>query len=78
MAPAENASLIESLSTLCDCDVAASDDDTGHAVLGGDWDLEYATGTIDATIAFSGEIQDSWMGLLNIYVVTKYKPEDEK
>jgi hypothetical protein len=32
-------------------DVAASDDLTGSAALGGDWDLEYATGAIETTLA---------------------------
>ena len=34
-------------------DVAASDDLTGNAALGGDWDLEYQTGAIQAFRAFS-------------------------
>ncbi|NJM49010.1 MAG: DUF4347 domain-containing protein, partial [Alkalinema sp. RU_4_3] len=32
-------------------DVAASDDLTGSAALGGDWELEYATGAIESTLA---------------------------
>jgi Domain of unknown function (DUF4347) len=32
-------------------DVAASDDLTGSAALGGDWDLEYATGAIETALA---------------------------
>ena len=33
--------LIDSIAALTDADVAASDDDTGHESLGGDWELEY-------------------------------------
>lgn len=39
-------SLIESISAVTGADVAASDDVTGHTRLGGDWDLEIATGHI--------------------------------
>ncbi|MEE9493833.1 MAG: DUF4347 domain-containing protein, partial [Gammaproteobacteria bacterium] len=46
-------SLINSLSKLTLTDVAASDDLTGHAQLGGDWDLEFTAGTVETTIAFS-------------------------
>ena len=38
--------VIEGLGLLCDCDVAASDDLTGHEELGGDWDLEFHVGQI--------------------------------
>jgi len=62
--------LVESLSTLCDCDVAASTDDTGSAALGGDWDLEYATGTIESQVAFSDSLQADWQGLLATFTVT--------
>ena len=61
---------LTSLGALCDCDVAASDDATGHASLGGDWELEYATGTVETEIAFSTDVQSDWLGLLNTYTVT--------
>lgn len=44
--------LIKSIASLCDCDVAASDDLTGHADLGGDWDLEYVVGDIETSQVF--------------------------
>ncbi len=48
------------LSRLTGADVAASTDDTGHADLGGDWDLEAEIGAIETLgIAVSG-----WSGLL--------------
>ena len=58
--------LIESLGALCDCDVAASDDLTGHEALGGDWDLEVAIGTVDVGVAFSDSLQQSWLATLDI------------
>ncbi|MCP3891893.1 MAG: DUF4347 domain-containing protein, partial [Desulfobulbaceae bacterium] len=39
---------VESLAKLTGADVAASDDTTGAAPLGGDWTFEYATGTVEA------------------------------
>ncbi len=39
--------LVDSISKLTGADVAASIDDTGAAVLGGDWDLEYRAGDIE-------------------------------
>ncbi len=60
--------LVQSLSTLCDCDVAASIDDTGHAIFGADWDLEYRTGTIETVGAFSAALQQQWGHLLNVAV----------
>ena len=40
-------SLLDRLGTLTGADVAASDDLTGSARLGGDWDLEYGNGRIE-------------------------------
>ena len=57
-------SFVNMLSELTDADVAASDDLTGHADLGGDWDLEYEVGTIETNIALNAEIQQSWGHLL--------------
>ena len=44
----------------------ASDDLTGNARLGGDWQLEYATGGIEADVAVDQSFQQDWMGLLAI------------
>ena len=57
--------LVNSLSTLTGADIAASDDVTGNNILGGDWDLEYQTGDIETSIAFTDDIQDNWQGTLN-------------
>ncbi|MGB5619636.1 MAG: DUF4347 domain-containing protein, partial [Desulfobacterales bacterium] len=57
-------SLLNTISDLTAADVAASDDLTGHADLGGDWALEVATGTVESALA-SGAAQTSWSGLLD-------------
>ncbi|MFO0871029.1 MAG: DUF4347 domain-containing protein [Pirellulales bacterium] len=48
------------LADITGADVAASTDDTGHASLGGDWDLELQTGQVEATVLSA----EQWMGLL--------------
>ena len=57
-------SLINELSSLTLTDVAASDDLTGHAGLGGDWALEFNAGSIEASVALSDEVQAQWSALL--------------
>jgi hypothetical protein len=49
-------------------DVAASDDNTGHAAVGADWDLEYQIGQIEIQVAFSQELQQTWANVLNVTV----------
>ena len=61
-------SLIDAIGVLSGADVAASDDDTGHVALGGDWELEYATSTIESDLAFSQQLQQNWGQLLNVAV----------
>gem|GEM_PF-5351713 len=56
--------MLEEISILSGADVAASDDLTGHTSLGGDWDLEVTTGTIETGIAVSQAGQDAWRQLL--------------
>ncbi len=62
--------LIDSLARLTGADVAASDDLTGHASLGGDWELEYRTGTVETGVALSPSVEDDWVGTLATYTVT--------
>ena len=54
------------LSQLTGADVAASTDDTGSAGLGGDWDLELQTGTIETQVAIDYDTQADWVGLLSL------------
>ncbi len=58
--------LINQLSELCQCDVAASDDKTGHPSLSADWDLEFVTGIVETDIAISSVLQQSWQHQLDI------------
>ncbi|MCA9056243.1 MAG: DUF4347 domain-containing protein, partial [Planctomycetaceae bacterium] len=62
-------SLLQSIADATGADVAASSDDTGHAELGGDWDLEYQIGGVESQIAFSTVLQQEWVGLLPTYEV---------
>lgn len=48
---------MDTLGALTGTDVAASDDATGAAHLGGDWELEVVRGTVDTGIAFGAGIQ---------------------
>jgi Domain of unknown function (DUF4347)/Cadherin-like/Bacterial Ig domain len=50
------------LARLTGADVAASDDPTGGGARGGDWDLEFATGAIEAALAPFADA--TWDGLL--------------
>jgi len=56
--------LVAGLAELTGADVAASDDVTGSALLGGDWDLEYHAGDVETAIALSTELQQDWSGAL--------------
>lgn len=64
--------LTESLNVLLGTDVAASDDDTGHARYSADWDLEYSLGEIQATVAFTADLQATWEGKLATITVDTF------
>ncbi len=66
----EGEELLASLHALTGADVAASMDDTGHASLGGDWELEYSVGSIETAVFVSPQSQDSWQTLLSTFTVT--------
>ncbi len=55
---------IEDLSQYTAADVLASTDLTGSEDLGGDWDLEYATGNIEEGLAFDAETQNGYQYIL--------------
>ena len=55
---------VNQLALLTGADVAASDDLTGHASLGGDWDLEYNDGDIETSISVSAALQQNWANAL--------------
>ncbi|MFC5312022.1 Calx-beta domain-containing protein, partial [Azospirillum rugosum] len=52
------------LAGLTGTDVAASDDATGSAALGGDWTLEVSTGPVESRIALSATAEAAWQHLL--------------
>lgn len=56
--------LLEELAELTGADVAASDNQTGHASLGGDWVLEYTTGEIETIVAIAPSAQAEFVALL--------------
>jgi len=59
-AQAQGRALMDALARLTGADVAASDDVTGAAALGGDWELEFSTGRIDAGLALSMSFQAAY------------------
>ncbi|MCA9091647.1 MAG: DNRLRE domain-containing protein, partial [Planctomycetaceae bacterium] len=62
---ADGQSLVDSLGFLTGADIAASTDETGAAILGGDWDMEYHVGQIETTVAFSSSLQQNWIAVLS-------------
>jgi hypothetical protein len=62
--------MLGALSKLTGADVAASADKTGSASIGGNWTLEFATGTIHTQITPSTFERLQWDGLLATYTVT--------
>lgn len=68
--------LIDSIAVLTGTDVAASTDDTGSALRGGDWDLEFHNGQVETSVAFSAAAQENWSGLLATVAVTDYLDSD--
>lgn len=69
VAGGEGANFVNRLSEITGADIAASTDLTGSSALGGDWDLEFETGEIEASSAIEA---DSMLGfetvLVNEYV----------
>jgi hypothetical protein len=61
---------VKKLSELTKADVAASDNLTGNAAKGGDWDLEIATGKIEAAVPFNQEAMKDYDYVLANFPVT--------
>jgi CSLREA domain-containing protein len=61
---------VSQLAALTRADVAASTNLTGSAALGGDWDLEFATGSIEASDVLSDWAQAAYQTVLATYTVT--------
>ncbi|MEG4861813.1 MULTISPECIES: DUF4347 domain-containing protein, partial [unclassified Microcoleus] len=71
------AAFAQRLSQLTGANVAASTSLTGSAQKGGDWELGYATGAIEASLAFGPQVQEAYQGILAIKVTydTVFPPE---
>ncbi|WP_145288461.1 FG-GAP-like repeat-containing protein [Rosistilla oblonga] len=68
---ADGRTLVEAIAALTAADVAASDDATGHELLGGDWDFEYSIGDISTTpLAEAWSFDVSWYGTLAVITGT--------
>ena len=61
---------VDELAQLTGADVAASDDRTSSGVLGGDWELEYNSGKIEAEVVVSAGLQGDYQHALATYSVT--------
>ncbi len=56
--------LLTRLGEITGADIAASKDLTGARALGGDWDLEYRSGQVEAALIVSTDLQDHWQNIL--------------
>ncbi|WP_373544705.1 NPCBM/NEW2 domain-containing protein [Chamaesiphon sp.] len=63
-AGASGQAFIDKIGNLTGADVAASRDLTGNAARGGNWNLEYATGSIETQSPFSSSFINTYSGLL--------------
>ncbi len=61
---------IDRISELTDADIAASTDITGNSAKGGNWDLEYATGSIETSTPFTSSFISSYQGLLPTFYLS--------
>jgi len=64
---------VRQISQLTGAEVAASESLTGNAALGGNWQLEFTTGKVEAAIAFQPETLAAYTGVLNTYNVSTYQ-----
>ncbi|MCP4746291.1 MAG: DUF4347 domain-containing protein [Desulfobacteraceae bacterium] len=55
---------IDKLAIATGLDIAASTNPTGHQALGGDWDLEYTTGSIEAQVYYYEQMLEPWIVVL--------------
>ena len=63
-ADSDGQNLLDNIADLTGAEVAASDDLTGNEALGGDWDLEYKTGAIEAQVGISKQVMDNFRTIL--------------
>ena len=65
-ADGQGQAFINRLAEITGADVAASQDATGSAALGGNWNLEYSTGSIESESAIDAETQQDWAHVMAI------------
>jgi Domain of unknown function (DUF4347)/Lectin C-type domain len=56
---------VDTLAGITGADVSASTNETGNGQLGGDWQLEYSTGLVEASLPFSSQSMASYDAVLN-------------
>ena len=59
------AAFIQKLSQLTGADIGASNDPTGSAALGGDWELEVTEGQIESSLAFESQTMETYNGIFD-------------
>ena len=68
--------LVDHLAALTGADVAASDDLTGNALLGGDWDLEVAVGAVETALAIKTTEVSGFSSVLGTLTAGTYSTDD--
>ncbi|MEG4840004.1 DUF4347 domain-containing protein, partial [Microcoleus sp. B9-D4] len=64
---------IQKLSQITGANVAASNNLTGSAALGGDWELEITTGKINTEIAFEKEVLEGYTSVLETLAAEEFR-----
>ncbi|MEH1860615.1 MAG: Calx-beta domain-containing protein [Nostoc sp.] len=64
VASGEGTKFVQQISRITGADVAASNNKTGSAALGGDWDLEVKTGKIETSLAFQSQVIQAYKSIL--------------
>jgi Domain of unknown function (DUF4347)/RTX calcium-binding nonapeptide repeat (4 copies)/Calx-beta domain len=75
-AGAAGQAFVQTLSDWTQAEVAASDNLTGSAALGGDWELEFATGDIHTPIAFEDEAIEAYAFVLATLLDESFRNND--
>jgi tyrosinase len=68
--------LVEEIGNVTGADIAASNDLTGNKQLGGDWDFEVTTDSIETDLAFDSSIVDSYDEILYTFTRNTYTAAD--
>ncbi|MDQ2096404.1 MAG: DUF4347 domain-containing protein [Tychonema bourrellyi B0820] len=66
---------VQKLSEITGANIAASNNLTGSAALGGDWELEITTGQINVELAFEKAVLESYPSVLATLVTEDFKKE---